>query len=474
MLALAAGKWTVPLIFFTATFFASILLLCRFVMLYGNPQVTDTDKSILVSAFVGLGAAVVIVVFVLLVAVVAILGILPEHARDYLANVLLPLIPGLLSSIGVVLTVWQSRRIELMAEVHERLARHFVPMDLHWPSLATPKEVKERIRDKTAEGIDRFHKLVRNHGGVAKKIRSRVHPDADEVVQSYILAIPSWSEGREDEIEKKAFMVAASHWLDDLLDGRNELEVYRKYTKMSHLAPDSMWNVPKAEWVFASLYRRLIIQHTDDRFYHELTKDVESSAGMDPNKPYLYLGLNRVALGSLMFSPRLSDKDRKEILRAHNRGIVSIVAQASDDHAKALMPILNDMLLDKNANIGDVLLGLTTKTAQEIAMASEMEGCNYSLSMMFSLLYAPLLYYHDIQREIECQEMVALGTFDVGYDRTVDWLSDIRTYLKGADDEDGVRIKERLEQMEMAYRCFAEKLPRFVSVLLRKIYLKRS
>jgi hypothetical protein len=46
---------------------------------------------------------------------------------------------------------------------------------------------------------------------------SKVHADVDIEIQSYLLSIPSATQSKE--IENKAFMVAASHWLDDLLDG---------------------------------------------------------------------------------------------------------------------------------------------------------------------------------------------------------------------------------------------------------------
>jgi len=111
---------------------------------------------------------------------------------------------------------------------------------------------------------------------------------------------------------------------------------------------------------------------------------------------------------------------------------------------------------------------LTTKTVQETAMASENQEFSVGLSILLSILYVPLLYYHNIARELETREMLALEAFDTDTDLWIPWVQDARKALDLAEDE---RKVDRKHQLEMAYRCFEKSIPERVRGELREIYM---
>ena len=103
-------------------------------------------------------------------------------------------------------------------------------------------------------------------------------------------------------------------------------------------------------------------------------------------------------------------------------------------------------------------------------MSSEGAMVNFPLSVLYSVLYAPLLYFHDVQQEVEHREMVALDSFDMDFDCVVEWLKTARALCQDPRARDD-RSEERSQQLEMAYRCFAPQLPQFVREAMEEIYL---
>ena len=131
---------------------------------------------------------------------------------------------------------------------------------------------------------------------------------------------------------------------------------------------------------------------------------------------------------------------------------------------------------------GSIMLGLTTKTAQEIALSSESHQMNVGLSILYSILYTPLIYYHNIQEELDSGEMIALQAFDADYDLWIPWLSKARDAIETVWHPDrakawdyqyeSARKDMRIDQIKMAYRCFAPKLPENIREKLGEIYLR--
>lgn len=477
MFVLAANQWHEPGYFLGTTLIAVTLLSIRFYFIFIDPDATDTDKKILKMALGGLGFAAVIVVALGLLAFIIQPKQIPLATYE---TSILPASTGVLSLIGIALTFWLSDKIAIAAEIHDVSRRRFVSMHIHWPKgLAGDANAIMRIRKLTTEGLEEFHGLFEGRAGELshEKLKSRVHPEADLRIQNYILSVPSWEEEpAQEEIKKKAFMVALSHWLDDLVDGRNEAVTFRKLRKLGRDYGLNAANsdIDNSEDLFKLVYRKLIIRYTNEQFYKELLKKIKESVVLGQNTKYLFWSLYQVAIGAVIFGSRVRETDREDVVDKHIQKLVRLVESSKADGGwkKDVTNILHDM---QKTLVGQTLLGLTTKTVQDMAMASEGEDVDFALSLLYSLLYAPLLYFHDIGEELECGEMIPLDAFDVNYDLIIPSLWKIRELCeRELEDPEGgvkdVRRDYRLQQLEMAYYCFESSLPKSVAKALKPIY----
>jgi len=466
---IAAHTWDKPLWFFGATGFASMLLLCRFVLVYRGEDATDTDKRIIWRAGVGLGVALTLVVIGALV----FLALRQGQELDLLCRAM----PGILSLIGIVLTGWLHYKIAVAARIRERSPLRFVPMEMQWPdALCSEQRVQGHIRREAERGLDDFSELFHVPGAKLwhDRLPSRVHAQADLAVQSCIIAVPSRN-AQDSEIERKAFIVGLSHWLDDLFDGCRETAVVkalRRDGKFSFGVPANNLDPDTVQELFQRLYRREIVQHTEPRVYRALLERIVWAAPLDDNMKYVYFGLVRVGAGAVMFSPKISHTIRGRFRRSHNKALRRLVAaDTAVDTAWRIEVVGLLQEIDQGlGSPGQILLSLTTKTVQELAMSSEPVAVNFPLSVLYSILYAPLLYFHDVDDEVEQREMVALDNFDVNVDCVIEWLRTARALCHDPRAHDK-RSQERSQQLEMAYRCFAPKLPQFVREAMEEIYL---
>ncbi|MHC4544843.1 MAG: hypothetical protein ACYSYL_10000 [Planctomycetota bacterium] len=274
MFALAANSWTKPKTFMFATLCGSGFLIFRFVLLYLGSSASQTDRYILKIAGFALLLAVPISAGCLLGVDKLIQG---SKTQIYICG---PSLPGVLSLIGIVLTICLKTKIDVAVAIYSARFAPTSPAYLAWPASKSEDKEKEeevksqhaRIRHRVKAGLEDFNNLFhqfRKHD----RIYSRVHSATELRVQSYILALPSCEkEDYAEEIENKAFMVAVSHWLDDLVDGRNELFVYKqlqKYKNLQHDPPLSD-DIEHAKKLFTQIYRPLIIRYTDRNFYDRL------------------------------------------------------------------------------------------------------------------------------------------------------------------------------------------------------------
>ena len=496
---LAANAWTDPRVFLTATIAATGLLLARFRLLYNSPEASGSDKYILSSAMRWMKSAALFSLLGLMTGGVLIF-IYNVMQRETFYRLLHPLLLLALSGIGICLTATFAGRIRASADMHENRQRRFKPMELHWPkNLLDDADSKKRITQGARKGLDKFRNLFSATGVQHDRLLSRVHAEADLRVQSYILAVPSWKapekkgsearvgkeeghevaashgEVRDGEVERKAFIVGVSHWLDDLLDGREELAVYRKVKEW--IDSVTTFDVTENRRIFESIYRDYVISQTDPPFYEKLVNEIESSVSLPGNLPYLYFGLNRVAIGAALFSPRLSYSDRKKLLRSHSSMLARLVAAQPGGGNSEWFKRVNGLLVDiqeREGDLGNYLLGLTTKTALEMGMASEGQPLHFGLSVLYSLLFAPMLYFHDIDEEVRAGEMAALETFNVNYETIVPWIEDIYKFFDANDAPPDDRLRSRLLQVEMTFRCFEIHLPQVGKDDLEKIYLGKQ
>ncbi len=471
MFALAANTWTKPSVFLFATAFGSGLLIWRFVNLYYSSDVSMTDRNILLKARIMLLVALGIAVISMAMA---------DKAKPGY-NVFKYSLPGVLSGIGIILTLWMKTKIAVAADIY--LAKNSPVLFAHlvWPSPEKGEEEKvrgqrERLRQGVKAGLLDFEELFSSRGK-HDRVHSRVHSETELRIQSYILALPSSEEQiYAKEIQQKAFIVAASHWLDDLVDGRDEVNICEQLQKSSRsigdvFSDDKEISGAKVETLFEQIYRPLIIKHTAPKFYDELYGMIIKSCTLEANIKYLLLGLIRVAYGSVVFSPKIPDKKRWEILnKSHNIFLTKWNNKKTGGIVEEVNELLGKMSVGDENDPGPIMLGLTTKTVQEVAMSNEQNELNVSLSILFSILYAPLIYYHNIRQELESGEMIPLQAFDTDSDLWIPWLAKTRKAIDDYDTSDRKQI--RIKQIEMAYRCFEPKLPEFIRPELAKIYLR--
>jgi hypothetical protein len=483
MFALAANSWTKPNAFLFATICATTFLICRFLLLYFSSSASQTDRYILKMAGIGLSFSVPLAITCLYAA--------GKHIEETTGiEIFGPGLPGLLSLIGIVLTIRLKTKIDVAVAIYTARHTQIARAHLTWPKSLLPgtgidivEEQHARIRHRTRNGLSDFDNLFwlfKKHD----RIYSRVHSETELRVQSYILSLPSCEkEDYAEEIEKKAFMAAVSHWLDDLVDGRNELLVYEQLQehKRLHSDPPLSDDEKLSKKLFSKIYRPLITKHTDRHFYDRLCHKISESCLLPYNHKYMLLGLNRVACGAVIFSPKLTPEQRWDVLTDHNNFLkLWNIEGPGKDFENAVEDLIDAISVGDEA--GPVLLGLTTKTVQEIALSSERRELNVGLSILLSILYAPLIYYHDIEEELENDEMVQLQAFDTDSDLWIPWLEEaykiVKTYGQQEDQQLKKKIDEhhemRLKQIEMAYKCFEPKLPEHIRSRLSKIYIPEN
>ena len=490
---LAANAWTDLPVFLLATLGGAGLLLWRFRILYSSHEASGTDKFILSSAASWMRNAAVLSLLGLgaLAWLVLSLGLEPEIYILFSH----PLLLLTLSGIGIWLTIKFTTRIRASADMHRNRHRHFEPMELHWPRpLLDDPNSRRRITQGARKGLDEFRGLFSSTGVQHDRLISRVHAEADLRVQSYILAVPSWTaaekkdsgatlgkqtgvEGtagqgdvEDAEVHRKAFIVGLSHWLDDLLDGREELAVWGKVT--SWVGSGGSFGLDENRDMFEKLYRDIVISRTDPKFYVNLMNKIDSSVRLPDNLRYLYFGLNRVAVGAALFSRRVEYGERMKLLESHSGMLARLAVRYSDGVEREWLKEVNDLLVriqGREDRLGHNLLGLTTKTAQEMGMASESQEVKFGLSLLYSILYAPMLYFHDIEEEVKEGEMAALETFNVNYEDIIPWVEEITRLI----DEYGTadkRFTSRRLQVKMTFRCFETHLPQVGKRDLEEIY----
>ncbi len=473
MCALAANSWTKSIVFLLAASIGSGFLIWRFHILYNSSSVSSTDKQLLRKVFKLLRLALAIAVpSALCGLLIAVLG--TDTSEMFVLRYIPPVLVTVLSLIGIGLTWYLKDKIDVAVSIYSAKHSPISTAYLAWPTPELPDdEHRKRIRQQTKKGLEKFDNLF-SQIGKYDRIHSRVHSDTELRIQSYILALPSCEKQEyAEEIEKKAFIVALSHWLDDLVDGRSEVYVWEQLQKNGGLLSDEE---DKAEQLFEKIYKPLIVKHTDEDFYELLHNSIRRACSSAYNLKYMLLGLNRVAYGSAIFSTKLTNKQRQELLDDHNNFIKKWNVAARGKFEEEVEGIINEISAGDEGDPGPILLGLTTKTVQEMALSSEAplsseeDGINIGLSILFSILYAPLIYYHNIRQELENDEMIPLQAFDIDSDVWIPWLVRTRKAINAFENGDG-RKQMRLKQIEMAYRCFKPLLPSPIAAEISDVYL---
>src|SRR5262249_28423173 len=207
----------------------------------------------------------------------------------------------------------------------------FEPMELHWPrEIEQSPAAKRRIMKGTQIGLDNFAKLFRENGTEHTRILSRVHPEGDLRVQSYILAAPSWvsNDVRDEEVQRKALMVGVSHWLDDLVDGREAVGIRRMLRGLGEAEWNELWSCTGPEKpldLFRRFYRSVVIASTSQPLFERLENLIKEHVKLEENLPLVLYGLNRVALSAAIFDPGTPADERDGLISRHNLNLVETI-----------------------------------------------------------------------------------------------------------------------------------------------------
>ncbi len=216
---------------------------------------------------------------------------------------------------------------------------------------------------------------------------SQVHSYDDVEVQAVILAIPSLRHPKE--MVTKAFMTYASHFMDDCFD-RPDLEPsYETMVEHRHNIPrllDSMGNV--------------------GRFGHTMAKKTR-------HPHVVYRGLDRLVYGALVQSApdaEAQDKFLREYKELFSRG-----------HPP-------EVRIDINS-LRDIVYWLTNKTAQDFWFAVEPHY-DPTLAELYGILYAPAIYFHDVEEERKKGELNLFGKQEPTIEEMVAMIEIAAKHLK--------------------------------------------
>ena len=252
---------------------------------------------------------------------------------------------------------------------------------------------------------------------------SQVHTYDDTLTQAMLLAIPSL--GHPDEITAIALMTLFSHWIDDLWDAGHtpQLEAIVLQQK----------RVPSVDEIMTAFPDRHLQQ-----FVRGLLNRWSSNR-------YLDLGLQRLMLGSLVFS----------------RGPAGDAVRNA--HDKMLQVELGVFWQGGLRTYASEFISLTTKANQELFQGFESPSPGFAQSFLYSLLYGPALYYHDFNEE----DVMDQGTPEtISPDRVAAHIRQVGLDLKGHADS---RADLRMLQIYAVTESFSNVLPADVAAAYRQV-----
>lgn len=335
--------------------------------------------------------------------------------------------------------------------------------NLPWPkALEQNSEAKFRIIEGVCRGLGSYHNLF---GGYAyEHASSEVHDDSEAHKNACELCVVSWRREHTHENSRRAQITALIHQLDDIVDSGHARDIFTALQQYSAYGPPM--KVHNSRGVFRCIYKDLITDHMDDDVYLRMIRMIDHMAPGRSNRRFLYWGLNRLGIGAVMFSPLVDECDRETVLCAHNAVLMRMIPKK---HAweRKLRALLGRM---RKERVGNILLGLTIKTVMECIISIESGPFSFPLSLMRSILFAPLIYLCNAREEVERGEMVALPEFETKFGRIIGWLEELKVLCEETRELDD-RFLERTWQLEMVFRCHEQSFPKYAREGLRHIYV---
>ena len=284
--------------------------------------------------------------------------------------------------LGILVTLHHSRRhippsettLEFNLPTDERTRSLLVPA-----YGAIPQSDLAKAARKVYAGEEKYRRLLDEIGSKGRTRLgfhlSKVHTYRDVETQAFIMAHHAKD---EKEIELRSMWVYLAHWFDDMFDGRHA-------GTLANMQIGDDLDIADA------------LEELDPRFRQLWEKAIEQTEGHPNwNEDLLVLGMKRVLIGGPMFSASCASRHSDFV--DMNRGLVA---------GKLTGQYGVKNLIDTN-QVPDRYLAYTAKVVVEIWDSFTSEA-DFDLSMLMNLFYAPGLYYHDSEAEVERNEGLRAG-----------------------------------------------------------------
>ena len=261
--------------------------------------------------------------------------------------------------------------------------------------------------------------------GFEKYHISKVHPESDLEVQSFILAIPSIK--YPEEIVLKTYATYSSHFMDDYMDG--------------HLFDDrTINNIRLVRKDLNAVLKELGVLGD---FCHHIASVVNFPAGM-------YKAEHRIIYGGLIQQAN-KNHSMPKFKENQNLYLNEHLDLAIKDLDKKLGRIIK-------RNVDPLSFFTTTKTVQEHLLACE-DKYMPEMAELYNLLSGPALYYHNSDVEMILGEMNFHGN-NAPTDKGMANMIDI--FNKHIGDFSDDRLEYRIKQVKFFINTFDDRLPKAI------------
>jgi hypothetical protein len=269
----------------------------------------------------------------------------------------------------------------------------------------------EKILEAVRKGREEFEADVAKLGYKSPHI-SRVHSYEDVEVQAFIIGIPA--DLNPDEIIVKAYHTYGAHFVDDFLD-RPDLE-----PSGETLERNCRNNIGDCLEAIGNI--GLFSTHMAEKALHP---------------EGVYKGLHRMIYGSLIQKTPIGEKQDQYLREFKELGLQDV----------------DDEVVQDIQTISNITYWQTTKTLQEFMFSSDVDF-NMTRAELWNLIYAPALYYHDIDQE------TVKGEINFSENPTIkDMLLMIDIAKKHLTNYPDPRFDQRLAQLQFLVSAFQKNLP---------------
>lgn len=273
-------------------------------------------------------------------------------------------------------------------------------------------------------------------------LNSAVHTSED--LHNQVLLAAFASDGSAEDILKRFKVMYFVHWLDDVLDQRKYSWCQLKSTQSKLVERGCKKDIEGYEELFDGPLKG------HRALAGEIRSWFKSPTGFD-------LGIQRLIIGSFVFKPKSK--------HWFGEGETDLQDRAREGHKTLLKQhgIRDELILAENQCFAD----LSTKTVTEFWHGMESGTVDYKYVLLFSLLYGPGLYYHDVDEERLANEHSETWR-DPNEDRVAAFVEQVGGLLDGMIEKDP-RKASRVWEVAAFTECFSNVFPAKVKKAYDKV-----